>query len=174
MNVVDTAKQQAKQLAQKVVEKVGEKVGEATTADSRVQAITIARPRDEVLALFQDSERLSRVFGDIAEVTDAGPDRLRWTFAGDGPAWDCIVSREGDNRLRYVDVNPERSVGLTLDLSDAPRDRGTEVVARVTAPGPGVLTGVLTYKALYRARALLQTGEVPTIAHNPSARDSSR
>ncbi|KWX26087.1 hypothetical protein AFM11_02255 [Mycolicibacterium wolinskyi] len=171
MNVVDTAKQQAKQLAHKVVEKVGEKV----TADSRVQAITIARPRAEVLDLFQDPERLSRIFGDIADVTDAGADRLRWTFAGDdGPVWDCVVSREGDNRLRYVDVNPERAAGLTLDFSDAPGDRGTEVVARVTAPGPGALTGVLTFKALYRARALLQTGEVPTIARNPSARDSSR
>lgn len=173
MNVVDTAKQQAKQLAHKVVEKVGEKV----TADSRVQAVTIARPRADVLDLFQDPERLSRIFGDIADVTGAGAgaDRLRWTFAGDdGPVWDCVVSREGDNRLRYVDVNPERAAGLTLDLSDAPQGRGTEVVARVTAPGPGALTGVLTFKALYRARALLQTGEVPTIARNPSARDSSR
>ncbi|MHC9291556.1 hypothetical protein ACRCUN_03770 [Mycobacterium sp. LTG2003] len=171
MNVVDTAKRQAKQLAHKVVEKVGE----AATTDSRVQAITIARPRGEVLALFQDSGRLSQIFGDIAQVADAGPERLRWTFAGDdGPVWDCVVSREGDNRIRYVDVDPERSTGITFDFSEAPGDRGTEVVARVTAPGPGALTGLLTYKALYRARALLQTGEVPTIARNPSARDSSR
>jgi hypothetical protein len=30
------------------------------------------------------------------------------------------------------------------------------------------------FKALYRARAILMTGEVPTIKHNPSARASAR
>jgi uncharacterized membrane protein len=171
MNVVDAAKEQAKQLAHKVVEKVTE----ATTSDARLQAITIARPRADVLALFEDSQRLSQVFGDIASVTEAGPDRMRWTFTGEGgPSWDCLVSRDGDNRLRFVDINPERSAGITLDFSDAPQDRGTEVVARVTSPGPGALTGTLAFKALYRARALLQTGEIPTIKRNPSARDSAR
>lgn len=172
MNVVDAAKEKAKEL----VEKVTEKVAEAATTDSRVQAITINRPREEVVALFGDPERLSIVFGDFARVTEAGPDRQRWTFDDDGggPIWDCVVSRDSADRLRFVDVNPDRSTEIILDFADAPQDRGTEVVARVSAPAPGALTGVMTYKALYRARALLQTGEVPTIARNPSARDSSR
>lgn len=171
MNVVDTAVERVKHLA----EKVTEKVTDAVTTDSRVQAITIARPRAEVMAFFQESELLSQVLGDIASVQDAGPDRLRWTFSGDdGPAWDCVISRDGENRLRFLDVNPDRPAGLTLDFSDAQQDRGTEVVARVRAPGPGALTGLLLYKILYRARALMQTGEVPTLRHNPSARASAR
>ncbi|MCW2552947.1 MAG: putative integral rane protein [Mycobacterium sp.] len=52
--------------------------------------------------------------------------------------------------------------------------RRTEVIARVSSPAPGALTGALTFKALYRARALLMTGEMPTIRYNPSARDSDR
>lgn len=171
MNVVDTAVERVKHLA----EKVTEKVVDATTTDSRVQAVTIARPRSEVMAFFQEHEQLSQVLGDIIAVHDAGPDRLRWCFSGDdGPAWDCVVSRDGENRLRFVDVNTDRPAGLTLDFSDAPQDRGTEVVARVSAPAPGALTGLMLYKILYRARALIQTGEVPTLRHNPSARASAR
>ncbi|SLH72109.1 Uncharacterised protein [Mycobacteroides abscessus subsp. abscessus] len=32
----------------------------------------------------------------------------------------------------------------------------------------------MAFKVLYRARALLQTGELPTLAHNPSARAGAR
>jgi hypothetical protein len=173
MNVVDTAKTQVK----KVVEKVTDKVTDAVGGDSRIQAITIGRPRNEVLHKFQDAGFLSQVFGDVADVHEAGPERLRWTFrfgGNAGTAWDCVVAAEGDTQLRFVDVDPDKSPGLVLNFRDAPQDRGTEVIARATSPAPGVLTGPLTFKALYRARALLMTGEVPTIKHNPSARDSDR
>jgi uncharacterized membrane protein len=172
MNVVETAKGQVKHLA----EKVTVKVAAAATTDSRVQAITIARPRHDVIRVFQDAELLAEVMGDFAEVHSVGADRLRWTFLhnGDGPAWDCVIAVDDETRLRYVDVNPDRTAELILDFADAPGDRGTEVIARVSSPAPGALTGALAYKALYRARALLQTGEVPTIQYNPSARDSRR
>lgn len=176
MNVFDNAKSHVRQAVEKVTHTVTEKVSDRATSAPRSQSITIARSRAEVLGLFTDAARLSVVFGDVAEVADVGPGRLRWTFVFDGSeraAWDCVVSAEGD-RLRYVDVDPAKEVGMDLRLRDAPGDRGTEVTARVSAPGPGALTGALTYKALYRARALLQTGEVPTIRHNPSARTSPR
>jgi hypothetical protein len=173
VNVLDAAKEQVKHLA----ERVTDKVGEAATRDSGIQAITIGRPRHEVVALFKDPGRLSRIFGDVAEVHDAGGDRLRWRFTlndGEGPDWDCVVILEDETRLRFVDVNPERSAGIELEFRDAPQGRGTEVIAKVASPAPGILSGPLTFKALYRARALLLTGEVPTIEYNPSARDSDR
>lgn len=171
MNVVDTAKAQLKQ----VVEKVTEKVAHAATTESRIQAVSIGRSRRAVIDLFRDPTGLSQVFGDIAEVHEAGSDRLRWTFVdGDGPAWNCVVTLQDESRLRYVDVDPSKDTGITLLFRDAPQDRGTEVIAKASAPAPGALTGLVIYKALYRARALLQTGEVPTIKHNPSARDSRR
>ena len=173
MNVMETAKERTKH----IVEKVTEKVTEKATTDSRTPGITIARPRREVIDLFQDADRLSVAFGDAAEVQQTGPDRLRWTFVidgNDGPAWDCLVSVEDDARLRFVDVDPGKSAEIVLDFRDAPQDRGTEVIAQVSSPAPGALTGALAFKALYRARALLLTGEVPTIKYNPSARDSDR
>ena len=129
-----------------------------------------------MIDFFQRAERLSVIFGDIATVQDAGENRQRWIFThdGGGPAWDCVVTAEDDERLRFVDVNPQRRAGIVLEFRDAPQDRGTEVIAHVTSPAPGTLSGALTYKALYRARALIQTAEVPTIRHNPSARHSAR
>jgi uncharacterized membrane protein len=176
MNVVDTAKDRVKHIVEVVTEKVTEKVANATTSDSRTQAITIARPRGDVIRLFQDAELLAEVVGDFAEVHSTGEGRLRWTFPydGGGPAWDCAIAVDDDHRLRYVDVNPERTAELALEFRDAPQDRGTEVIARVSSPAPGALTGALAYKALYRARAVLQTGEAPTLKYNPSARKSQR
>ncbi|WP_280506943.1 hypothetical protein [Nocardia farcinica] len=63
---------------------------------------------------------------------------------------------------------------LHIEFAEAPADLGTEVTLRVTAPVPGLLTGAVAFKVLYRARALLQTGELPTLAHNPSARAGAR
>jgi uncharacterized membrane protein len=171
MNVVDTAREQVKHL----VEVVTDKVTDAATTESRIQAITIGRPRADVIRLFQDAELLAEVVGDFAEVHSAGEGRLRWTFLFDGGvAWDCVIVIEDDIRVRFVDVNPDRTAELTLEFRDAPQDRGTEVTARVSSPAPGTLTGPLAYKMLYRARAVLLTGEAPTIKYNPSARDSQR
>jgi uncharacterized membrane protein len=176
MSVVQRAKERVTGIVDKLSDAVSEKVSNTATTESRVQAVTISRPRGEVLALFQDANRLSEIFGDVAEVRPSGPDHLRWkfTFDGDGPEWECVVATEGDTRLRFSDVDPDRHSGVVLEFRDAPQDRGTEVIARVGSPAPGALTGALTFKALYRARALLTTGEVPTIEYNPSARHSDR
>jgi uncharacterized membrane protein len=173
MNVLDTAKEQVRHLA----EIITDRAGDAVTRGSAMHAITIGRPKPEVVALFRDPERLSQIFGDVAEVHGVGSDRLHWAFTSNdkkGLGWDCVVILEDETRLRFVDVDPERSAGIELEFRDAPQGRGTEVIARVVSPSPGMLSGSLTFKALYRARALLMTGEIPTIEHNPSARDSDR
>jgi uncharacterized protein YndB with AHSA1/START domain len=172
MSVLDTAKEQVKNI-KNIVEKVAEKTG---PHDSRTQALTIARQRSDVMRFFTDSEHLAQAFGDFADVQSAGDGRLRWTFLfdGGGPAWDCVVATDGDNRLRFVDVNPQHGTELTLDFRDAPQGRGIEVTARISSPAPGMFTGALAYQGLYRARAVMQTGEAPTLKHNPSARSSAK
>lgn len=166
MNVIDTAKERAREVAAKVLH--------ANETEPRSQSITIGAPRQGVVEFFQDAERLSVTFGDIAEVEHLGPHRLRWTFTGDEQSvWECVVTAD-ENRVEFTDVQPDSAAHVLLELRDASRERGTEIVARVSAPAPGLLTGPLTFKALYRARALLQTGEVPTLHHNSSARASDR
>jgi uncharacterized membrane protein len=166
MNVIETAKERAREVAAKVLH--------ASETEPRSQSITIRAPRQGVAEFFQDAERLSVVFGDIAEVEHLGPHRLRWTFAGgEAAVWECAVTAD-DSRVEFNDVQSGNTAQVLLELRDASGDRGTEVVARISTPAPGLLTGPLTFKALYRARALLQTGEVPTLHHNPSARASDR
>ncbi|MCV7432909.1 hypothetical protein [Mycolicibacterium bacteremicum] len=169
MALLENAKEQARQLVEKVAGSAGHK--------STVQAVTIGRPRDAVVAALSDPVALSTVFGEIAEVASIGPNRLRWTFPGrdadDDPSWECVVTADGDG-VKYTDVKPDSSLELVVALREAPQAMGTEVIGRISAPAPGVLTGPLLYKALYRFRALLLTGEIPTIARNPSARDSQR
>jgi uncharacterized membrane protein len=166
MNVLDTAVSKAKEVAAQALSQA--------PAEPRSHAITIRAPRTDVAELFADARRLSVIFGDVADVEETAPERQRWTFtAGGEPQWDCAVAT-GPSSVEFADLRPDSELRITLSLRDAPNDWGTEVIARVSAPAPGALAGPAINTALYRARALLQTGEVPTIAHNPSHRPSPR
>ena len=168
MALLDQAKEQARHLVEKVTGSEGREPG--------VHAITISRSRQEVVSAFRDPDFLSQIFGDIADVEATGPNLLRWAFHHGGKndaAWECVITA-GEDEVTYAGAGPGSPTEIVIACRDAPQDRGTEDVARVSAPAPGLLTGPLTFKALYRARALLQTGEIPTIRRNPSARNSPR
>jgi uncharacterized membrane protein len=168
MALLDDAREQARLLVEKVTGSDGRESG--------VQAVTVARSRHDVIAAFRNPEFLSQIFGEIADVDATGPDRLHWTFHGPGNddvGWECVITA-GDTEVTYAGAESGGPAEIVVAFRDAPQDRGTEVVARVSAPAAGLLTGPLTFKALYRARAVLQTGEIPTIRRNPSARNSPR
>lgn len=168
MNYIDKAKEQLTDLVGKVID-TGSSAG-------NTQTVTISKPRAEVEEFWRDPEKLSQVLGDVAEVRSTGPRSYEWVLRhGDDErvTWDTtlITDEEG---LRFVraagDGAPEERAQIQVTFREAPRELGTEVTVRVTSPIPDLLTGAATFKALYRARALLQTGEVPTLEHNPSAR----
>ncbi|MBF6435402.1 hypothetical protein [Nocardia cyriacigeorgica] len=161
MDYIDKAKHQ-------VVDLVGKVVG-ASGGGVSTQTMTMARPRDEVRRFWRDPDNLSAVLQGIAQVREAGPDRLEWTFeqlGDDALRWETDVVDDADE-LRFTGEHDEK---IRLRFADAPRDLGTEVTVRTTSPAPGLLTGAAAFTALYRARALLQTGEMPTLEHNPSGR----
>lgn len=171
---LDTALSTAKERLRHVVGAVANRTGE----HQQSQSITIGRDPETVEQFFRDPDRLSVVLGDIAEVQQTGDDRLRWVFRQgplDGASWESLLIAD-TGRLRFVDAGQQGEISneIILDFSEAPRGRGTEVTLRLKAPVPALLSGALAFKALYRARALLQTGEVPTIRKNPSARKSAR
>ena len=171
---LDTARHTAKERLQHLAGAVVSRTG----GQEQSQSITIARDQDSVQQFFRDPAALSVVLGDIADVEQTKADRLKWTFREgplEGASWESVLI-DDSGRLRFVDVGQSGSEGnqIILDFSEAPRGQGTEVTLRVKAPGPALLSGALAFKALYRARALLQTGEVPTIRKNPSARKSAR
>lgn len=156
---------------EEVVTLVGRAVGSVSGGTGR-RALTIGRPRAAVEEFWRDPDNLSRVFDGFADVRSTAPDRYEWTAAPDGADaihWESVLLTEQDG-LQFVDaVDPERA-RIELEFADAPRNRGTEVRISATAPLPRQLTGAAIFAVLYRARALMQTGEVPTLDRNPSGR----
>ncbi|WP_040785160.1 hypothetical protein [Nocardia pneumoniae] len=173
MHYIDKAKEQLTDLVGKVAGSVSH--------GGNSQTVTIGRPRTEVEQFWRDPDRLSQVLGGIAEVRSSAPSRYEWILrpgADDSVEWNTTLVEEDDG-LRFVGTTGEgdRTRGgpqIQLTFRDAPRGLGTEVTIRARTPIPDILTGAAAFAALYRARALLQTGEMPTIERNPSARASAR
>lgn len=152
-------------VVRRVVERTGARPGPQ-------QTLTIGAPLEAVQRFWRDPTNLSQVFGERTSVTESGPDRLRWTFElGDEPTtWETRVL-EGERELQFVAVrNSAQASRILLSFATAPHGLGTEVSMRADTPVPDLITGAATFTALYRARALLQTGEMPTLRVNPSAR----
>ncbi|BBY06732.1 SRPBCC domain-containing protein [Mycobacterium noviomagense] len=157
---LDTAKEQLRHAVVTVVDRLGHR--------EQSQSLTISCPRDAVQRFFRDPEQLSQVLDGVADVVKAGADdRLRVVIRKgplDGISWECLMVAE-ERRLRFVDSGRHDGIAseIVLDFREAQGGRGTEVTLRVKSPAPGLLSGAMAYKLLYRARALLQTGEIPTI-----------
>ncbi|WP_378740450.1 hypothetical protein [Nocardia brasiliensis] len=167
MNYLDKAKEQLTDLVGKVID--------SGSSGGGTQTVTISRPRDQVEQFWRDPEKLSVVLGDLAEVRSTGPTSYEWILrrGDESVTWDTtLVAEEGSLRFVRAGGNGSSTEGVEIKLTfrDAPHDLGTEVTLQVKSPVPDLLTGAAAFKVLYRARALLQTGEVPTLAHNPSAR----
>ncbi|OCB31378.1 hypothetical protein [Mycobacterium parascrofulaceum] len=136
------------------------------------QTVTIACPVERIEQFWHDPEQMSIVLGDIAEVELRGPDRYRWRLlAGPKTVWDSELIPEPEG-LRFVGTGDAKQI--TVTYRPAPGQLGTEVTLRATTPAPDLLAGAAAFKVLYRLRALMQTGEVPTVRTNPSARKSAR
>ncbi|MEV3901814.1 SRPBCC family protein [Mycobacterium sp. NPDC050551] len=166
MSALDTAKKQAAEVAGKLADQLPQRTA--------TQSVTISVPLERVRQFWRNPDELSVVLGDVGEVEVTGPDRYRWRLQA-GPVKTTWESRlqEDISGVRFAGIDDDRNE-IVVTYREAPRDLGTEVTVHAKSPAPGLLTGALAFKVLYRVRALLQTGEVPTIRSNPSARDSAR
>lgn len=170
---------------------------DATTVE---RVVTVRGDADELAGVWRDPERLTLVAGHVLEVTagdDDGGDgvvedegdegRLRWTVRGPLGrvlSWEtrAVEERPGE-LLRWESVAGAAvpSEG-EVRFDPAPGDRGTEVTLRVRFDPPGgrfgdaamgrfgVVPDALVGKTLRRFQSLVETGEVPTLEGNPSAR----
>lgn len=164
MRYLDVAKDQVLGVVNKIVD--------VLPSRAVAQTVTIAAPLERIEQFWRDPGQLSAVLGDIADVDTTGHDRYRWhLLEGSEVVWESRLVQEPDG-VRFVGTGDGNE--LAVNYRSAPRELGTEVTLRVKIPAPGLLSGGAAYKFLYRLRALMQTGEVPTIQHNPSARTSAR
>lgn len=162
MSYVESAKKQVLSAVNKVID--------LPSRQARAQTVTIACPVQRIEQFWRDPDQLSVVLGDIADIDADGRDRYRWRMSAEPPViWESTRVIEPGG-VRFVGQGNE----IAVKYRPAPRQLGTEVTLRVKAPAPALLSGAAAFKILYRLRALLQTGEVPTIRSNPSARKSAR
>jgi uncharacterized membrane protein len=153
------------------------------------RSVTIGRSADELYELWRDPETMTRVFGEYVEVTAPSEDRHRWTVTGPfdrSLTWETrVVEERPGESLRWKSIEDEpMSTEGSVSFRPAPADRGTVVTLHLSFGPPGgvlgkmvaeqlgILPGVIVEKALHRFKSLAETGEIPTLEKNPSARGS--
>jgi len=156
-----------------------------------VRTLSIGAPPDELLQAWRDPAVQRQVMGHFAELVEHDGRRMRWRASGalaHGLEWEThevefvpgsSVSHRGD---------PDASMGAEtrLTVRPAPADFGTEATLRVDYRLPGGALGeaaakllgaapdMLAAAALRRFKSLVETGEMPSLARNPSARPEDR
>lgn len=147
----------------------------AESPTTQRQTLTFSRPVETVLRACRDPEVLSTLLGPAGQITvDGTGTRVTWTVADTSTTTDLILA---PNRVAFRTTGAEPVEVLVVEAWPEPRWGGSEVVLRLhlpadtDLPGTGDLAGgALAFTALYRLRALLQTGEVPTLGKVPSGR----
>ncbi|WP_408957066.1 SRPBCC family protein [Natrinema sp. 74] len=160
---------------------------DASGAVATTRSVTIGQPADEVYERWRDPEAMTRIYRDLVDVTAESEDRWHWTASGPlgaSVSWTThvIEDRPGEVlRWESLEDAPVASEGA-VRFREAPADRGTEVTLhfRFEPPGGPVGTAVtkrlevvpdaLAAVALDRFKSLVETGEIPTLERNPSAR----
>ncbi|WP_369052417.1 hypothetical protein [Kineococcus terrestris] len=149
----------------------------ADGASSGQQVMTIGRPAGDVLAACRDPHVLSRLLGELGGVRqDAADGALVWTLGGREVA---TRAEEQPDAVRHTTTRDAEGLSagtvlLEVGTAPAPADLGTEVRLRVRAPVGDLAAGAAAFTLLYRLRALLVTGEIPTIDPQPAHRAASR
>lgn len=164
----------------------GKKAGiETETSVSR--SITVGKPPDDLYESWRDPEQFTRVMGHVADISSRGDDRFYWTVhgpMGQDVSWEThVVDEEPGEFIKWK--SPEDAMLPNegeVRFEDAAGDRGTIVTLSVTIHPPGgalgnaalkrlgIVPAVLAGEALRRFKSLAETGEIPTLSGNTSAR----
>ena len=154
------------------------------------KSITIGRSCDELYIFWRDQQNLAQIHGHFAEVTPVDHITTHWrvkTPLRQSFEWDSVLTvEEPGKQISWMSLPGTHLPNEgTVTFRPAPADRGTEVkltqrfqpplslVSNAIAKAFRFVPGAITEKALRRFKSLAETGEIPTLAHNPSARGVS-
>ncbi|WP_226006634.1 SRPBCC family protein [Natrinema salinisoli] len=160
---------------------------DASDAVETTRSTTIGASPDEVYERWREPETMSRLYGGLFDVTARDEDRWHWTASGPLGAtvsWDTQVveDRPGDCLRWESHENAPVSNEGQVRFREAPAGRGTELTFRFRFEPPGGSVGAAVTKRLEivpeslaavvldRFKSLVETGEIPTLERNPSAR----
>jgi uncharacterized membrane protein len=154
------------------------------------RSITIGRSREEAYSLWSNPENFALVMGHFAEVRPEGEGITHWRVRGPLKQvfeWRSEQTEEEPGRV----ISWQSLAGSQLpnrgrvSFREAPNGIGTEVTVTVRFQPPLGSIGAQISKALHlvprsiagtalrRFKSLAETGEIPTLEHNPSGRGAS-
>ncbi|MFE0593647.1 cyclase [Micromonospora echinospora] len=149
------------------------------------RGITVDRPVEAVVGFWTDRERLDRALDEWATLEQLGPNRWRCVARDPsddgGTEWRADVTVAGPGRLRWeVTDGPVPQEGH-VDLVAAPGGRGTEIRAELRYRSAGPLRRALGLArgddpdiglrtTLRRVKSLIECGQVVDTHRDPSGR----
>lgn len=151
------------------------------------QWTTIGKSPDELYRFWKSPENLYKVMAEFSHVTELEGGRSHWEVKGPGGStfsWEAQIVEDQPGQLIQWESLPGAGIPNegSVRFRPAPGDRGTEVGLYMRFDTPGGVIGEaavnllgfaprgVAIKALHRLRSLAETGEVPTLERNPSAR----
>ncbi|RKG81888.1 SRPBCC family protein [Corallococcus exercitus] len=155
------------------------------------RTITVGRPAEELYRLWSEPSTLSRLMAHFADVTSTrGGDGRHWQIHGPMGrelSWDSRIVEDRPPELHRWESTEDSPVKVQgqVRFKPAPADFGTEVTLHLAFSPPGGALGealakrmrgipaMQVMKSLRRFKSLAETGEIPTLDHNPSARVSA-
>ncbi|RYZ42721.1 MAG: SRPBCC family protein [Myxococcaceae bacterium] len=154
------------------------------------RTITVGRPAEVLYRLWRDPQTLGRLMAPFADVKPTGGSGQHWKLHGPlgrTLEWDSrVVEERTPEFIRWESIGGGALAGQGwVRLRPAPANWGTEVTLHLAFSPPGrALAGALAkrlhglpalplMKVLRRFKSLAETGEMPTLQHNPSARASA-
>lgn len=169
-------------------DKPGSEVGEQAPRVRR--SITIGKPPEELIRFWRDPKNLARINEHWAEVTAKSEDLTHWRVKA--PAnlpfeWDSQQTVSPDGRSLQWQSLPGTELPNkgSITFQPAPDSLGTVVILHMLFEPPLGSAGAQFAKALHkvpraiggkslrRFKSLVEAGEIPTLAHNPSGLGSS-
>ncbi|WP_223634330.1 SRPBCC family protein [Corallococcus sp. EGB] len=153
------------------------------------RTLTVGRPAEELYRLWREPSTLRRLMAGFADVTPTEGDGRHWEIHEPlgKLSFDSRVVEDRPAEFMSWESTEGSAVRTRgwIRFRPAPADWGTEVTMHVAfLPPGGALVEALAQRleaipalrvmtALRRFKSLAETGELPTLAHNPSARASA-
>lgn len=168
-NVATTVRERGNELLQRGMSRLG--IGGSDAGPDRARAtVTIGRPAGELAELLRQPQTWTRLIAlaDPPEVVAEGETNVRWTAAPGSP-----VRHEGTVVLRPAPAGRGTEATFAVHVEDAASIDPEALTPLATHPLE-LLPRFLAQKAARRLKSLAETGEVPTLEHNPHAPRASR
>lgn len=151
------------------------------------RSVTIGKSADELYRLWREPNTLPQLMQQFVQITPTSDTRARWKInapLGQTVEWDAELTEERAGEFvswKADDGAPIENEG-SIEFRPAPGDRGTVATLRFRFAAPGGAIGAsvanlfdfvpekIAAQALRSFQSLAETGEIPTLVKNPSAR----